>query len=357
MTQATTLDRAGTGMDDGIRPEDGNRTENGIRTENTRIENGSRGATPRWLAMAELDQPQREIASLLSGRCCDPESLRLAVKSWLNREMAFIANPLFSKAGAGMVIFEQPLGLSRVKGATGMFDAPGHVGRLCEAKLLEPDQERVLFQRMNFLLQQASAERSRLDLSRPSQAKLDLVQRLVLLANWHRDRLIEANLRLVFSIAKKFVSATNSFDDLLSEGIDSLIRAVEKFNYDRGFRFSTYATQVIRRSLYQMVVLQQQQRGMYVGGLLDMDHEICDVDRSPVISEQRLQKMRGRLRDMLNQLDRRERFILRCRFSLGSHRRIHTLQSLADRLGVSKERVRQLEQRGLKKLKEMVQTI
>jgi RNA polymerase primary sigma factor len=56
-------------------------------------------------------------------------------------------------------------------------------------------------------------------------------------------------------------------------------------------------------------------------------------------------------------LDRRERFIIRARFSLGSHRRVHTLQSLADRLGVSKERVRQLEQRAMEKLRAMAGTV
>jgi RNA polymerase primary sigma factor len=56
---------------------------------------------------------------------------------------------------------------------------------------------------------------------------------------------------------------------------------------------------------------------------------------------------------MLNDLDRREKFIIRARFSLGSHRKVHTLQSLADRLGVSKERVRQLERRAMEKLRVM----
>ena len=56
---------------------------------------------------------------------------------------------------------------------------------------------------------------------------------------------------------------------------------------------------------------------------------------------------------MLNDLDRREKLIIRARFSLGSHRKVHTLQSLADRLGISKERVRQLERRAMEKLQEM----
>ena len=56
---------------------------------------------------------------------------------------------------------------------------------------------------------------------------------------------------------------------------------------------------------------------------------------------------------MLGQLDRREQFILRSRYALGAHRKVHTFQFLADKLGVSKERVRQLEQRAVGKLRTM----
>ena len=67
-------------------------------------------------------------------------------------------------------------------------------------------------------------------------------------------------------------------------------------------------------------------------------------------SEQRWHLLRSRLAGMLNSLDRREKFIIRARFALGSHRKVKTLQAIANRLGVSKERVRQLESRATKKL-------
>ena len=59
-------------------------------------------------------------------------------------------------------------------------------------------------------------------------------------------------------------------------------------------------------------------------------------------------------KDLLGKLDRRERFVIRCRYALGSHRQQRTFQFLADKLGVSKERARQLERRALDKLKTMV---
>lgn len=183
--------------------------------------------------------------------------------------------------------------------------------------------------------------------------RIDLIEKLVALAEWHRDRILEANLRLVFSIVKNFVNANNTFDDLLSDGIFGLIRAVEKFNYEYGFRFSTFATRVVRRNAYRMVVVNQQDRQKVSTGLQDLQLEISDEGRSSAISEKRWLELRSHLAVMLDDLDRREKFIVRARFSLGSHRKRHTLQSLANRLGISKERVRQLERRAVDKLRAM----
>ncbi|MEM9586395.1 MAG: sigma-70 family RNA polymerase sigma factor, partial [Planctomycetota bacterium] len=271
-----------------------------------------------------------------------------------------IGNASFTAKGEGKRIFANALGLSPRENALGLAairksgaDLPIHLSRLCEAPLLKPEQEKMLFERMNFLLQQAAAHRSVLNPDRPSRHRLELIQRLIVMAEWHRDRIVEANLRLVFSIVKKFVNPNNSFDDLLSDGIVALIRAVEKFDFDRGFRFSTYATQVVRRNSYRTVVLKQQERQKVVGGLQDMDYDVSDDDRTSAISEKRWHELRSRLSVMLNDLDRREKFIIRARFSLGSHRKVHTLQALADRLGVSKERVRQLERRAMDKMRAM----
>lgn len=288
------------------------------------------------------------------------DSLRQRTREWLRREIDFIPNPEFMERDAGAEIFREPLELASRQPATGIatlrragVDLPVHLGRLCEAPLLKPFQERLLFRRMNFLLQQAAMHRSVLNPDRPSRHRLDLIERLVALAEWHRDRIVEANLRLVFSVVKKFVNANNHFDDLLSDGIIALIRAVEKFDYDRGFRFSTYATQVLRRNAYRTVVLNQQDRQKTVGGLQDMEIDVEEDDRGSTMSEKRWHELRSRLGIMLNDLDRREKFIIRARFSLGSHRKVHTLQALADRLGVSKERVRQLERRAMEKMRAM----
>ena len=176
------------------------------------------------------------------------------------------------------------------------------------------------------------------------------------MADWHRDRIVEANLRLVFSIVKKFVNDTKSFEDLLSDGIMGIFRAVDKFDFGRGFRFSTYATQVIRRESYRSVIATQDDQSRAMSGLQDMDIEVTDEGRVSAFSEQRWHELRNRLAVMLDHLDRREKLIIRARFALGSHRKVKTLQAIANRLGVSKERIRQLETRATKKLIEMAES-
>jgi RNA polymerase sigma factor (sigma-70 family) len=68
-----------------------------------------------------------------------------------------------------------------------------------------------------------------------------------------RDRIIRANMRLVFSIVKKFVASKHPFDELLSEGVVPLMRAVGNFDYDKGFRFSTYASRAIARDVHRSI--------------------------------------------------------------------------------------------------------
>jgi len=316
---------------------------------------------PVWFKLHEL-AASLEAGELYVASLADQPrpSLISQTKAMLKQEIGLITNAQFGEMSAAKEIFAKPLDLAPAQTEVAIAavrkagaDLPIHLSRLCEARLLTPVQESALFQRMNFLRYHAEVQRSLLDIAEPSVTRLELIQQLLAMADWHRDRIVEANTRLVFSIVKKYINVNNQFDDLLSDGIVALIRAVEKFDYDRGFRFSTYATQVVRRNAYRQVVQKQQERAKMVGGLQDMNIDVSDEDRGSAISETRWHELRSRLGLMLGDLDRREKFIIRARFSLGSHRKVHTLQALADKLGVSKERVRQLERRAMDKLRAM----
>jgi RNA polymerase primary sigma factor len=268
----------------------------------------------------------------------------------------FIDNAHFAEMEAEAILGDRLLGFGETNGKAKFSkvpDLPPHLARLCETKLLMPSEEQDLFQRLNYL--RYRAHRLLMSLNAATASSWDVLRVLALMkaADWHRDCVVKANMRLVISIVKKFVNANNAFDDLLSDGIVALMRAVDKFDYDRGFRFSTYATQVVRRNAYRMVVQKQRERTKIVGNLQDNGLDISDEDRAPTIDEHKWHELRSRLALLMDNLDRREKLIIRARFSLGGHRTVQTLQRLADKLGVSKERVRQLEKRALEKLRGM----
>jgi RNA polymerase primary sigma factor len=270
----------------------------------------------------------------------------------------FIPNESFSEPFAEAdILGDHLLGMagetSRVSRSSRLAELPTYLARLCEARLLQGDEESKMFRRMNYLLFLAEEVRKKMDANNPSELGLVRIQGLVSAAHWHRDYIVKANMRLVISIVKKFVNLNNNFDDLLSDGIMALIRAVEKFDFNRGFRFSTYATQVVRRNAYRNVMTKQRERSRI--GLI-LDEANVDIESRETVSGVSLERwnvLTGKLGQLLNQLDRREKLIVRARFSLGGHRSVQTLQRIADALGVSKERVRQIEKRALEKLRSL----
>lgn len=287
-----------------------------------------------------------------------PEVLAKTVRRWLAEEIEFMGRGDFAAPDASSSIFEDGMLLPDLGDAmnrTKTPDLPPHLARLCEAKLLTAEEEHVVFSRMNYLKFRANQLRQELSLDSPDCWTVRRIEALLKAADWYRDRMVKSNMRLVISIVKKFVNVQNSFDDLLSDGIVALLRAVDKFDVGLGFRFSTYATQVVRRNSYRRVMDKQKERQRVTLSVHEPGIDISDEHRSPSMSEERWQELRGRLSTMLDRLDRREKLIIRARFSLGGHRRIQTLQRLADKLGVSKERVRQLEKRALDKLRDMAE--
>jgi RNA polymerase primary sigma factor len=288
-----------------------------------------------------------------------PAEILAATKKILATEIEFIANAEFDSAGIekeifGTVLFGTGVEPSPVK-ASRTPDLPSHLARLCEAKLLSPEEEKSLFHRMNYLRFRANALRSKLQTASPDAWAVRRVIGLLKAADWFRDLIVKSNMRLVISIVKKFVNPQNGFDDLLSDGIVALMRAVDKFDVGLGFRFSTYATQVVRRNTYRRVMEKQAERQRNTTSIHENGVDVGDDQKESSMSEERWHELRSKLSLMLDHLDRREKFIIRARFSLGGHRRIQTLQRLADKLGVSKERIRQLEKRALDKLRGMAE--
>jgi RNA polymerase sigma factor (sigma-70 family) len=238
-------------------------------------------------------------------------------------------------------------------------DVPPELAPLYEVPLLNKEQEQHLFRKMNYLKFKASRLRNQLrkggggdvDPSRVRIQTLKEVEDLQLEANRVKEQLIGANMRLVVNIAKRHSGQTDNFFELLSDGNMSLIRAVEKFDFGRGFKFSTYASWAIMKNFARSIPDEKHRRERFVTGHEEV-FEVAPDTRSDeyeaVASQERATHSVNRL---LAYLEPREREIIRMRAGLDDHAKGMTLEEIGKEFGITKERVRQLNARAMKKLK------
>ncbi len=232
---------------------------------------------------------------------------------------------------------------------------PPYLASLYETPLLSPDQEYSLFRKMNYLKFCAERLRERIDLGNPQRNLIDRIGRLLSDALDVRNHIVRSNLRLVVSIAKTVVDQITSFEDAVSHGNVPLIRAVEIFDFERGTKFSTYATWAIRNSLYRATSRNRRERQRFVScseGFFESVHERRSSQRA---RETYIYGLRAAIDSMLVGLDRRDRKIVFDRFGLGGNDNPQRFREIAEGLNISTERVRQLLLRSIRRMGESVE--
>ncbi len=274
----------------------------------------------------------------------------------LKTEIDFISNPIFQTPEAEYDILRETftddlLETNDLMKARNSQNLPSHLARLCEAGVLSVGEEQDLFRRMNYLKYKANALRSQLDPDSPDEDAINTIESYLNESQNIRSYILRCNMRLVVSIVKKCVTPHVSFDELMSDGIWALIKAVDKFDYARGFRFSTYAYHAISNYAYRKIANRKKANTRFVPATHTSALEEAGEIRGPAMDEQIWQELSGLVAKAMDNLDRREQLIVQGRFALGEQQKVRTFQSLADELGISKERVRQLEQRAVAKLR------
>ena len=195
---------------------------------------------------------------------------------------------------------------------------------------------------------------TQVDPARAKTSDLDEVEKLQEQALEIKNQIISANLRLVVSIAKRHVGPANSFFELVSDGNMSLIRAVEKFDYSRGNKFSTYASWAIMKNFARTIPEENYRRDRFVTGHEEMFEAAADTRIDEHEYESAQKRNSEAVKGMLGRLDDRERRIIVSRFGIDGNKE-QTLEQLGRELGITKERVRQIESRAEDKLLRIAQ--
>lgn len=296
------------------------------------------------------------IAALAKRYGKSPATIRHAVLQVRARRLKetpieYMYNEEFDQPGADKKILgPEPVPEKEPKRTRAPKGLPPYLASLYEVPLLTKEQEVYLFRKMNYLKHKAKLLQDKIDVNRPRASQLDELERLLQEALDVKNRIIRSNLRLVVSIAKRHVTPQTNLFELVSDGNMSLIRAVEKFDYSRGFKFSTYASWAIMKNFARSIPEEAVRRDRFVTGYDEIFDTAADRRADPYHEETSMREIKNLLYEILDKLDEREQHVIIARFGLGQEGSPRTLEQVGRELGVTKERVRQLESRALKKL-------
>lgn len=297
------------------------------------------------------------VRTIHSGRI--PRQHRLRVELLLGEHFAFMDNPIFTQRGIerSLFAFAEHGGSEPELPRTGWYQ-PTRNEKLDETMVSAPPQmntaqERMMFLRYNFSRRRLTLLQKRI---RRDGLTLRIAEEFL---EWHRrfehyrEYIARTNLALVLAMAKRTRNLDMDFAEVVSEGNMALMRAIDKFNVDRGFKFSTYACRAIIKAFSRGSQQAAKRADRFRLGF-DPSMERVDVfaQRRESIREDCLHELKEIVDRNLAELSSVEETVIRRRFNweLMDESPL-TLEEVGRIVGVTKERVRQIQNKALKKIR------
>ena len=286
---------------------------------------------------------------------------RRRAKALLGRKIEFVASDEFLEQNTKDLIPSEPPDKSgpSVLNSVEPIKLTGsslseYMHTIRDTPVLNREEEVNLFRQYNYLKFMAFQSRAGIKLTRISGTMINQIESYLAQAEEIKRRIIEANLRLVVNVARKHTLSGANLLDLVSEGNISLMQAVEKFDYSRGFRFSTFASWTIAKDFARKI---PDQIGTFSktrkASLANIHREMRTEDATDFAAiERAAQSLAQVIKDNLTE---REQYVIINRFGLVGppiKKQTKTLVQIGQELNLSKERIRQIELVALQKLRQ-----
>jgi RNA polymerase primary sigma factor len=281
-------------------------------------------------------------------------SLELALEA-LSLPIDYIDNPMFKKRSAEAALFDEGMDITAASTSWyhPMLDDDLSGSSAPSSTLLSGKEEQHLFLRYNYARMRTKQAVARLKAAPGRKVANEVVL-------WHRrsretrEILTNANLALVLAMAKRTRMSDVDFSELISEGNMALLRAVEKFDAARGFKFSTYACRAILKAFSRIAVKSSRYNNLFPAEFdpsMERSNEM-ELRRQAVAKDavEELQRIISTNRAELTDVEQR---VIEARFAVNrpADTESLTLEEVGRVIGVTKERVRQIQNRALEKLR------